>query len=82
MVHYQSFDYYVEGFYTPARPERRYNEPIEQGEPASFEVTAIIQLDCNEDGEPTSADVTSELSDDPEFLNLCVCEYEEGGYDD
>jgi hypothetical protein len=83
-IHYEGFDYYVEGVYTKAKPERLYNErgePGEQGEPASFEATMIVQHDNDEDGEPMHHNVTLELADDPEFINLCVCEWE-GGCDD
>ena len=85
MIHHEGFDYYVEGVYTKAKPERLYNErgePGEPGEPAGFDITLVVQFDNDEDGEPINRDVTTELADDSDFVNLCVCECEEGGCDD
>ena len=74
---YKGSEYYVEGSYTPGRKPRRYGENIHDGEPSKFDISAVILMDCDEDGQELNMDATDELALDREFVDLCIAYHEQ-----
>ena len=73
---YKGSEYYVEGSYTPGREPRHYGENIHDGEPSTFDISAVILMDCDEDGNDINMDATDQLAGDQKFVDLCIAHYE------
>jgi len=73
---YKGSEYYVEGSYTPGREARFYGDNAHDGEPSTFDISAVILMDCDEDGNDINMDATNDLAGDQEFINLCIANYE------
>ena len=80
-ITFKGSEYYVEGSYTPGREPRYYGDNIHDGEPSTFDIGAVILLDCDEDGNEMNFDATDEVAMDQEFIDLCI-EYYEQHYKD
>jgi hypothetical protein len=80
IVSYNGFEYEVEGEYIPKVLGRMYtaNGDGWPDEPADYIVGNVILFDCDYEGNEIAVDVTSELFDDPDFIDACIDAYESG----